>query len=145
MSDSKELCLQLKRNAKATTSAAEHIFVKKNYDVVAKYLRASEQSASIRLKVKDFPADHTWFNVSEPLSMETHLKNKLVLIDFWTYCCINCLHTLPDIEYLADKFQGYRGIVFMGCHSAKFTNEKVAGKVREAILKYDVKYPVIND
>ena len=89
------------------------------------------------MRVKDFPAGHSWFNVSEPLSFEYHLKGKLVLIDFWTYCCINCLHVLPDLEYLEAKYEAYKGIAFMGCHSAKFTNEKDAQKVRDAILKYN--------
>lgn len=67
------------------------------------------------------------------------------MIDFWTYCCINCLHVLPDVEYLENKFQSESSIVFMGCHSAKFLNEKGSAKVRDAILKYDVRHPVIND
>jgi thiol-disulfide isomerase/thioredoxin len=94
--------------------------------------------------MKEFPLGHSWFN-SKPLSFATELKNKLVVIDFWTYCCINCLHVLPDLEYLENKFQSEKSIVFMGCHSAKFTNEKGSGKVRDAVLKYDVKHPVIND
>ena len=98
-----------------------------------------------KMKAKEFPLNHTWFNVSEPLTFEYHLKKKLVVIDFWTYCCINCLHVLPDLEYLEDKYLSHKGIVFMGCHSAKFTNEKGAQKVRDAILKYEVKHPVIND
>jgi len=53
----------------------------------------------MQMKAPEFPENHTWFN-SEPISMEKHLKGKLVLIDFWTYCCINCLHVLPDLEYL---------------------------------------------
>jgi thiol-disulfide isomerase/thioredoxin len=87
---------------------------------------------------------HTWLN-SKPLSFNNELKNKLVLIDFWTYCCINCLHVLPDMEYLETKFALEPSIVFMGCHSAKFMNEKGAAKVRDAVLRYDVKHPVIND
>jgi thiol-disulfide isomerase/thioredoxin len=98
-----------------------------------------------KLRAKEFPPNHSWFNVAEPLTLEYHLKGKLVLIDFWTYCCINCLHILPDLEYLEEKYEQYKGIAFMGCHSAKFTNEKEASKVRDAILKYDVKHPVIND
>ena len=94
--------------------------------------------------MKDFPANHSWFN-SKPLSFEKELKNKLVVIDFWTYCCINCLHVLPDLEYLENKFAQESSIAFMGCHSAKFLNEKGSAKVRDAILRYDVKHPVIND
>jgi len=97
------------------------------------------------MKAKEFPPNHTWFNVTEPLTFESHLKNKLVIIDFWTYCCINCLHILPDLEYLEEKYSQNTGIVFMGCHSAKFTNERGAAKVRDAILKYDVRHPVVND
>jgi thiol-disulfide isomerase/thioredoxin len=67
------------------------------------------------------------------------------LIDFWTYCCINCLHVIPDLEYLENKFSNEPGIAIVGIHSAKFTNEKGVQKIRDAILKYDVKHPVIND
>jgi len=95
--------------------------------------------------VPEFPPNHTWFNVSRPLTIDGTLKGKLVLIDFWTYCCINCLHVLPDMEYLEQKFKSENSIVFMGCHTAKFLNEQDAEKVRDAILKYEIKHPVIND
>lgn len=52
---------------------------------------------------------------------------------------------LPDIEFLEKKFEGEHSISFIGCHSAKFTNEKGSEKVRDAVLRYDVKHPVIND
>ena len=96
------------------------------------------------LRVSDFPPNHTWFN-SEPISFEKNLKGKLVLIDFWTYCCINCLHVLPDLEYLEQKVAEEPSIVFLGCHSAKFLNERGSAKVRDAVLKYEIKHPVIND
>jgi thiol-disulfide isomerase/thioredoxin len=69
----------------------------------------------------------------------------LTLIDFWTYCCINCLHVLPDLEFLEQKFSEEPSIAFLGCHSAKFLNERGSAKVRDAILKYEIKHPVIND
>ena len=84
-----------------------------------------------------------WFN-SAPLTID-NLIGKITLIDFWTYCCINCLHVQPDLEFLEQKFAGEESMVFMGCHSAKFVNEKGAEKVRDAILKYEIKHPVIND
>jgi thiol-disulfide isomerase/thioredoxin len=77
--------------------------------------------------------------------MDKHLKGKLVVINFWTYCCINCLHVLPDLEYLEQKFHEESSIIFLGCHSAKFLNERDSNKVRDAILKYEIKHPVIND
>ena len=77
--------------------------------------------------------------------MDKHLKGKIIILDFWTYCCINCLHMLPDLEYLEQKFHEERSICFIGCHSAKFVNEKSDEKVRDAVLKYEIKHPVIND
>jgi hypothetical protein len=52
---------------------------------------------------------------------------------------------LPDLEYLEQKFENEPSIAFIGCHSAKFSNEKQSEKVRDAVLKYDIKHPVIND
>lgn len=97
------------------------------------------------LKIPDFPQGHTWFNSSEPIFFEKHLRGKIVCIDFWTYCCINCLHVLPDMEYLEQKFKDEDSIVFLGCHSAKFLNEKGSSKVRDAVMRYEIKHPVIND
>ena len=102
------------------------------------------QTTKAALKLPDFPRDHTWFNC-EPLSLPKHLKGKLVLIDFWTYCCINCLHVLTDMEYLEEKFSKEASVAFIGCHSAKFLNERGDDKVRDAVLRYEIKHPVIND
>ena len=99
----------------------------------------------LTLHVGRAPQLENFNSAPAPLSLERELRGKLVLIDFWTYCCINCLHVIPDIEFLEQKFHGENSICFMGCHSAKFINEKGPDKVRDAILKYDIKHPVIND
>lgn len=52
---------------------------------------------------------------------------------------------LPDLEYLENKFKAENSITFIGCHSAKFLNERDQDKVRDAVLKYEIKHPVIND
>ena len=52
------------------------------------------------------------------------LRGKVVLLDFWTYCCINCMHVLPDLAALEQKYSG-RPVAVVGVHSAKFDNEKV--------------------
>jgi hypothetical protein len=52
---------------------------------------------------------------------------------------------LPDLEYLEQKFAEEPSIAFLGCHSAKFLNERGSAKVRDAVLKYEIKHPVIND
>ncbi len=52
----------------------------------------------------DFGARNDWLNVSRSLSLSKDLRGRVVLIDFWTYCCINCLHVLPDLEYFEKKY-----------------------------------------
>jgi thiol-disulfide isomerase/thioredoxin len=57
----------------------------------------------------EFPADAEWVNIEQPLSLR-QLRGKVVLLDFWTYGCINCLHILPDLKYLESTFA--RELVF---------------------------------
>ncbi len=83
-----------------------------------------------------------WFNVSRPLSL-ADLKGKVVLLDFWTYCCINCMHIIPDLKKLETKY--HKELVVIGVHSAKFQNEKESENIRQAILRYEIEHPVIND
>ncbi|HEX8527460.1 MAG TPA: thioredoxin-like domain-containing protein, partial [Allosphingosinicella sp.] len=83
-----------------------------------------------------------WLNTSGPITLDD-LRGKVVLIDFWTYCCINCMHVLPDLEYLEEKFP--EELVVIGVHSAKFDNEKESEAIREAILRYEIAHPVVND
>ncbi len=83
-----------------------------------------------------------WLNTSEPISMRD-LRGKIVLLDFWTYCCINCMHVLPDLKFLEEKYD--RQLVVIGVHSAKFDNEKLTQNIREAILRHEIRHPVVND
>jgi thiol-disulfide isomerase/thioredoxin len=92
----------------------------------------------------DFGSGHEWLNVSRPLALHRDLHGKLVLVDFWTYCCINCMHVLPDLEYLEEKYRD-EPVAFVGCHSAKFTNEADAANVREAVIRYRIRHPVVVD
>jgi len=96
------------------------------------------------LRAEDFPADLVWLNVRAPLSLAKELKGKVVLLDFWTYCCINCMHVLPDLEYLETKYAD-KGLAVVGVHSAKFTNERGTQQIREAIRRYEIRHPVVND
>ncbi|QDV20276.1 Thiol-disulfide oxidoreductase YkuV [Gimesia panareensis] len=83
-----------------------------------------------------------WLNTSGEITLKD-LRGKVVLIDFWTYCCINCMHVLPDLAYLEKKYPNE--LVVIGCHSAKFDNEKETDNIRRAIQRYEIKHPVIND
>ena len=84
----------------------------------------------------------SWLNVSKPLTL-ADLKGKVVLLDFWTYCCINCMHIIPDLKKLETKYS--KELVVIGVHSAKFQNEREAENIRQAILRYGIEHPVIND
>ena len=84
-----------------------------------------------------------WFNTPQPLSL-ADLRGKLVLLDFWTYCCINCLHVLEDLKHLEEKYAG-RPLAVIGVHSPKFTNEDDPESVRQAIARYGIMHPVLLD
>ena len=99
------------------------------------------QTTSSMVNAPDFPKGAQWLN-SAPLTMKD-LRGKIVLLDFWTYCCINCMHILPDLEKLENKYADE--LVIVGVHSAKFKNEKDTDNIRAAILRYGIRHPVIND
>ncbi|MFP6701726.1 MAG: thioredoxin-like domain-containing protein, partial [Planctomycetaceae bacterium] len=85
-----------------------------------------------------------WLNVSPGTEINLKdLRGKVVVLDFWTYCCINCMHVLPDLKYLEKKYD--KELVVIGVHSAKFDNEKDTEAIRRAILRYEIEHPVIND
>ncbi|KAJ4956610.1 hypothetical protein NE237_013393 [Protea cynaroides] len=91
----------------------------------------------------EFPSKLDWLNTA-PLQFRRDLKGKVVLLDFWTYCCINCMHVLPDLEFLEKKYKD-QPFTVVGVHSAKFDNEKDLEAIRNAVLRYDITHPVVND
>ncbi|XP_055906089.1 NHL repeat-containing protein 2 [Eupeodes corollae] len=94
--------------------------------------------------VGDFEKDLDWFNVTEPINI-AELKGKLVILDFFTYCCINCMHILPDLKSIEDSFPVENGVVVIGVHSAKFDNEKDSSNLLSAIQRYNITHPIVND
>ncbi|WP_053184712.1 cytochrome c biogenesis protein DipZ [Pseudomonas thivervalensis] len=83
-----------------------------------------------------------WLN-SPPLSRES-LRGKVVLVDFWTYDCINCQHTLPYVNDWAKKYEK-DGLVVIGVHTPEYGYEKIIDNVREQVRKLDIRYPVAID
>lgn len=83
-----------------------------------------------------------WLNTAGPLDLKD-LRGKFVLLDFWTYCCINCMHILPELKKLEQKYE--RNLVVIGVHSAKFATEKDSKNIAEAIKRYEIEHPVVND
>jgi thiol-disulfide isomerase/thioredoxin len=95
-----------------------------------------------RIPVREFPKDMEWLNTSGPLRM-SDLRGKFVLLDFWTYCCINCMHVLPELKKLEREYPNE--LVVIGVHSAKFETEREAENIAKAILRYEIEHPVVND
>jgi DNA-binding beta-propeller fold protein YncE len=83
-----------------------------------------------------------WLNVAGPIRM-AQLRGKVVLLDFWTYGCINCLHVLQDLKVLEERFPDE--LVVIGVHSPKFPNEKIAENLKRVLVRYEIEHPVAND
>ena len=94
-------------------------------------------------KAPELSGGVAWLNTAGPISLKQDLKGKVVILDFWTLCCINCIHTLPDLAKLEKKYPNE--LVIIGVHSPKFENEKETKSIRKAILRYEIKHPVVND
>jgi cytochrome c biogenesis protein CcdA/thiol-disulfide isomerase/thioredoxin len=93
----------------------------------------------------DFTGTEDWFNTpgDRPLSL-AHLRGHVVLVDFWTYTCINCLRTLPFLKGLYAQYHRY-GLDIVGVETPEFTFEQEAGNVRQAIASDGITYPVVQD
>ncbi|HEX7017992.1 MAG TPA: cytochrome c biogenesis protein DipZ [Patescibacteria group bacterium] len=106
-------------------------------DSVTPELKSANQLAP------DFTGGTEWFN-SEPLSLHQHLRGSVVLVDFWTYSCINCIRTLPYLREWWTKYKD-QGLVIVGVHSPEFQFEKKSQNVQEAIADFELTYPIIQD
>ncbi|MCY3000931.1 MAG: thioredoxin-like domain-containing protein [Planctomycetota bacterium] len=103
-----------------------------------------EHNAQAGVPAPPFGADKEWLNVSRALTSTTDLAGKLVLLDFWTACCINCQHVLPELAWLEERYRG-EPFVVVGCHSAKFPGETGVEAVRDAVLREGIAHPVVVD
>lgn len=81
-------------------------------------------------------------NTEKPIALED-FRGRFVMLDFWTYCCINCMHILPELKQLEHEFP--QELVVIGVHSAKFAGEQDTENIREAALRYEIEHPVVND
>jgi len=107
-------------------------------------MKGSTMSAQEKTRVRapELTGGRGWLNSDRPLTLEA-LKGKVVLLDFWTYGCINCIHIIPDLKRLEHKYANQ--LVVIGVHSAKFENEKETENIRRIILRYELEHPVYND
>src|ERR1700682_568421 len=90
----------------------------------------------------NFAGISNWFN-SAPLNI-ADLRGKVVLVDFWTYGCVNCVNTLPHVTELYAKYRD-RGLVVVGVHTPEFPFERSAANVQAALKRHGITYPVAQD
>lgn len=130
------------------------VFIASGTDVQALFPGAKEESKTIEATqllnplpqpyaAPEFTGLQQWFNTNSPLTIES-LKGKVVLVDFWTYSCINCVRTLP---YLTAWYSKYKddGFMIVGIHAPEFEFEKKPENVADAIAKRGIEYPVALD
>ncbi|XGV98597.1 MAG: thioredoxin-like domain-containing protein [Leptolyngbya sp. BL-A-14] len=96
----------------------------------------------VRVRAPAFDPSLPWLNSDRPLSLQA-LRGQIVLLDFWTYGCINCLHVIPDLHYLEQKYAGQLTIISI--HTAKFAQEQAVESIQQAILRYGMTHPVLVD
>ena len=103
---------------------------------------SSAESFAGTTPAPEFPDGLEWINAGAPVTLDS-LKGKVVLLDFWTYGCINCIHIIPDLERLEAEYPDE--LVVIGVHSAKFANEGDTNQLRDIVQRYGLEHPVVND
>lgn len=100
-------------------------------------------SSQFRVRAPELIGPGQWLNTGgKDLSLAA-LRGKIVILDFWTFCCINCLHVLDELRELEAKYHDV--LVVIGVHSPKFVHEAELDAVAAAVERYDVAHPVLND
>jgi len=105
-------------------------------------LHTAQALDSVNPPAPEFKIGLPWLNVSRPLTMK-ELRGKAVLLDFWTYGCINCMHVIPDLKQLEAKYGDKLAVI--GVHTPKFDNEKNLDTLRSIVVRYGLGHPVVND
>jgi thiol-disulfide isomerase/thioredoxin len=113
-----------------------------NSTLQARTLEPKPQAEPKAVLAPELEGGVAWLNTAAPVRLKD-LRGKVVLLDFWTLCCINCIHTLPDLAKLEKKYANE--LVVIGVHSPKFPNERDTASIRKAILRYQISHPVVND
>jgi cytochrome c biogenesis protein CcdA/thiol-disulfide isomerase/thioredoxin len=127
----------LQERTEQTAYAREKLYGESKFDH-----SASEEELADYGRAPSLAGGGRWFN-SAPLTMQK-LRGKVVLIDFWTYSCINCLRTLPHLKAWDERYRK-AGLAIVGVHTPEFAFEHKAANVSAAIDRLGVKYPVVQD
>lgn len=130
------------KQATASNAATGHPLSIKVADTVSATPRSVPSTLPIESTAPSLDGAVNWLN-SPPLSME-QLRGKVVLVNFWTYSCINCLRSLPHVRAWAKQYAD-QGLVVIGVHTPEFAFEKDAGNVQRALKDLNIDYPVAQD
>ena len=103
---------------------------------------SDEQQQQAPIQAPSLAGAVDWLNVAAPVTIE-QLRGKVVILDFWTYGCVNCMHVLRDLKTLEQRFPDE--LVVVGVHSAKFANEKSTDNLKRILVRYEIEHPVAND
>jgi thiol-disulfide isomerase/thioredoxin len=96
-----------------------------------------------RVRAPELVGRGGWLNTGGHELSLAELRGKIVLLDFWTFCCVNCLHVLDEMRSLEEKYADV--LVVVGVHSPKFVHEADHAAVAAAVERYDVRHPVLDD
>jgi len=102
----------------------------------------AEQAPTGPIAAPEIDGATAWLNVAAPITLR-QLRGKVVVLDFWTYGCVNCMHILRDLKTLEQRFP--QELVIVGIHSPKFTNEKDTDNLKRILVRYEIEHPVAND
>ncbi len=122
--------------------APSHVFAQTGTKKEKPPMDAGENPFPGRFPAPSLEGGTEWMNTTGEISLK-ELRGKVVILDFWTYCCINCMHILPDLKFLEQKYPNE--LVVIGVHHPKFDNEKDSNNIRDAIVRYEIEHPVVND
>jgi len=101
--------------------------------------------ASLYPLAKEITTPDGFINTNgQPIKIEDLVGKKVILLDIWTYSCINCQRTIPYLNAWYDKYKD-KGLVIIGLHTPEFDFEKDLGNVEKAVAKFEIKYPVVLD
>ncbi|XP_064483974.1 NHL repeat-containing protein 2-like [Ornithodoros turicata] len=99
----------------------------------------------ILMQLRCFSADAEWVNTSHLTPSSADFRGRIVVVDFFTFCCVNCIHILPRLKALEEEHRDNGGFLVVGVHSAKFEHEKKRESLESAVQKLGITHPVIND